>query len=51
MTLSDISFAVITNEFGLHFHFHANQSHFHKKGFALRLILKQGHKRTWKLFI
>ena len=30
------------------FHFHANQSHFHKNGFALRLALKQRHKGTRK---
>ena len=34
------------NEFCMQFHFHANQSHFHKNGFALRLALKQRHKRT-----
>ena len=28
----------------MQFHFHANQSHFHKNGFALRLALKQRHK-------
>ena len=32
------------NEFCMHFHFHANQSHFHKNSFALRLALKQRHK-------
>ena len=36
------------NEFCLQFHFHANQSHFHKNGFALRLALKQRHKGTRK---
>ena len=36
------------NEFCMQFHFHANQSHFHKNGFALRLALKQRHKGTWK---
>ena len=36
------------HEFCIQFHFHANQSHFHKNGFALRLALKQRHKRTWK---
>ena len=36
------------NEFCMQFHFHANQSHFHKNGFALRLALKQRHKRTRK---
>ena len=30
------------------FHFHANQSHFHKNGFALRLALKQRHMGTRK---
>ena len=30
------------NEFRTQVHFHANQSHFHKNGFALRLVLKQG---------
>ena len=50
MALTDISSAVITNdhEFRLQCHFHANQSHFHKNGFALRLALKQRNKRTWK---
>ena len=34
----------------MQFHFYANQSHFHKNGFALTLALKQRHKRTrnWK---
>ena len=32
----------------MQFHFHANQSHFDKNGFALRLVLKQRHKRTRK---
>ena len=32
----------------MQFLFHANQSHFHKNGFALRLALKQRHKRTRK---
>ena len=36
------------NEFCLQFHFHANQSHFHKNGFALRLALQQRYKRTRK---
>ena len=36
------------NEFCMQFHFHANQSHFHKNGFALRLALKQSHKGTQK---
>ena len=30
------------------FHSHANQSHFHKNSFALRLALKQRHKGTRK---
>ena len=33
--------------FYVQFHFHANQSHFHKNGLALRLVLKQRHKGTW----
>ena len=36
------------NEFCMQFHFHANQSHFHNNGFALRLALKQRHKGTRK---
>ena len=36
------------NEFCMQFHFHANQSHFHKNGFALRLAFKQRHKETRK---
>ena len=32
----------------MQFHFHANQSHFHKNSFALRLTLKQRHKGTRK---
>ena len=32
-------------------HFHANQSHFHKNGFTLRLALKQRHKGTQKFII
>ena len=32
----------------MQFHFHANQTHFHKNGFALRLALKQRHKGTRK---
>ena len=32
----------------MQFHFHANQSHFHKNGFKLRLALKQRHKETRK---
>ena len=37
----------------MQFHFHANQSHFHKNGFALRLALKQRHKgtRKWPILI
>ena len=33
------------NEFCMQFHFHTNQSHFHKNGFALRLALKQRHHK------
>ena len=32
----------------MQFHGHANQSHFHKNGFALRLALKQRQKGTRK---
>ena len=32
----------------MQFHFHANQSHFHLKGFTLRLALKQRQKGTRK---
>ena len=32
----------------MQFHFHANQRHFHKNGFALRLALKHRHKGTRK---
>ena len=32
----------------MQFHFHANQSHFHKNGFALRLVLKQRQTGTRK---
>ena len=35
----------------MQFHFHANQSHFHKNGFALRQVLKQRHKGTRKWLI
>ena len=38
----------LKNEFCVQFHFHANQSHFNKNGFALRLALKQRHKGTRK---
>ena len=36
----------------MQFHFHPNQSHFRKNGFALRLTLKQKHKGTlkWPIF-
>ena len=30
----------------MQFHFHRNQSHFRKNGFALRLALEQRHKGT-----
>ena len=33
----------------MQFHFPANQSHFHKNGFALRLALKQRHMGTFKM--
>ena len=36
------------NEFCMQFHFHANQGHFHKNGFALRLALKPRLKGTRK---
>ena len=36
------------NEFNLHVHFHANQSHFHLNGFARRLVLKQRQRVTRK---
>ena len=36
------------NEFCMQVHFDANQTHFHKNGFALRLALKQRHKGTPK---
>ena len=36
------------SEFCTQFHFHANQSNFHKNGFALRLALKQRPKGTRK---
>ena len=36
------------NEVCMQCHFHANQSHFRKNGFARRLALKQRHKGTWK---
>ena len=32
----------------MQFHFHANQSHFHKNDFALQLAFKQRHKGTRK---
>ena len=40
------------NEFCMKFHFHANQSHFHWNGLALRLALKQRHgkgTRKWPI--
>ena len=36
------------SEFRLQVSFHANQSHFHENGFALRLVLIQRHKGTRK---
>ena len=35
-------------DFDLHENETACRTHFHKQGFALRLALKQRHKRTWK---
>ena len=39
--LSAKPFSFYQNEFCIKFHFHANQSHFHTNGFALRLALRQ----------
>ena len=36
------------SEFDLHENETACRTHFHIKGFALRLVLKQRHQRTWK---
>ena len=36
------------NDFDLHENETACRTHFHKKGFALRLVLKKRHKRTRK---
>ena len=36
------------NDFDLHENETAGRTHFHMKGFALRLVLKQRHKRTRK---
>ena len=36
------------NDFALHENETACRTHFHMKGFALRLVLKQRHKRTRK---
>ena len=36
------------NGFDLHENETACKTHFHMKGFALKLVLKQRHKRTWK---
>ena len=36
------------NDFDWHENETACRTHFHMKGFALRLVLKQRHKRTWK---
>ena len=36
------------SEFCMQFHFHPNQSHFHKNGVTLRLALRQRHSGTWK---
>ena len=35
-------------DFDLHENETARRTHFHKKGFALRLVLNQRHKGTWK---
>ena len=39
--------------FRLQVHFHANQTHFHVKGLALGLVLKQRHKgtRKWPILV
>ena len=44
---------LLLNENGscMQFHFHANQSHFHKNDLTLRLVLKQRHKDTQKFLI
>ena len=36
------------NEFCMQFHFHANQSHFHRMVLHLDSLLKQRHKGNWK---
>ena len=36
------------NDFDLHENETACRTHFHMKGFVLRLVLKQRHKRTHK---
>ena len=36
------------NDFDLHENETAGRTHFHMKGFAVRLVLKQRHKRTRK---
>jgi len=36
------------SEFRLQVHFHADQTYFHKKRFARRLVLKRRHKVTRK---
>ena len=33
-------------QFSQQVHFHANQTHFHKKSFARRLVLKRRHKEA-----
>ena len=48
MKMTLICMKMKLHEFCMQFHFRANQSHFHKNGFALRLALKQRHKRTRK---
>ena len=57
--ISELSFASVSkrvfvrndsygNEFSPKVHFHANQTHYHLKGFAPGLVLKQRQKKTQK---
>ena len=39
---------ILKNDFDLHENETVCRTHFHMKGFALRLVLNQGHKRTRK---
>ena len=43
-----LRFRSCENVFLQQVHFHADQTHFHMKGFALGLVLKQRQKITWK---